>query len=108
MLNSEVKDFLKTELISTVQNAMESLVNIVRVVITKDFCHAVDLLASKEGQAALEKLNNFGNILLREHSEISLMKKPKEQQQSTSSTFVVAPTDEVAHASYHFCTPHYG
>ena len=29
------------------------------------------------------------------------MKKPKEQQQSTSSTFVVAPTDEVAHSSFH-------
>ena len=100
VLNSDVKNFLKTELISAVQNAMESLVNIVRAVITKDFCRAADLLASKEGQAALEKLNNFGNILLCEHSEISLMKKPKEQQQSTSSTFVVAPTDEVAHASY--------
>ena len=80
VLNSDVKDFLKTELISAVQNAMESLVNIVRAVITKDFCRAVDLLTSKEGQAALEKLNNFGNILLCEHSEISLMKKPKEQQ----------------------------
>ena len=76
VLNSDVKDFLKTELISTVQNTMESLVNIVRVVITKDFCRAMDLLASKEGQAALEKINNFGNILLCEHSEISLMKKP--------------------------------
>ena len=105
VLNSDVKDFLKTELISTVQNAMESLVNIVRVVITKDFCCAVDLLASKEGQAALEKLNNFGNILLYEHSEISLMKKPKEQQQSTSSTFVVTPTDEVAHASFTSAQP---
>ena len=93
VLNSDVKDFLKTELISAVQNAMESLVNIVF------FC-AVDLLASKEGQAALEKLNNFGNILLCEHSEISLTKKPKEQQQDTSSTFVVAPTDEVAHVSF--------
>ena len=30
VLNSDVKDFLKTELISAVQNAMESLVNIVR------------------------------------------------------------------------------
>ena len=100
VLNSDVKDFLKTELISAVQNAMESLVNIVRVVITKDFCRAADLFASKEGQAALEKLNNFGNILLCEHSEISLVKKPKEQQQSTSSTFVVAPKDEVAHVSY--------
>ena len=81
---------------------MESFVNIMRVVITKDFCHAADLLASKEGQAALEKLwNNFGNILLCEHSEISLMKKPKEQQQSTSLTFVVASTDQVAHASFH-------
>ena len=79
VLNSDVKDFLKTELISTVQNAMESLVNIVKVVITKDFCRAADLLARKEGQAALEKLK-FGNILLCEHSEISLMKKPKEQQ----------------------------
>ena len=29
------------------------------------------------------------------------MKKPKERQQSTSSTFVVAPTDEVAHSSFH-------
>ena len=37
VLNSDVKDFLKTELISAVQNAMESLVNIVKVVITKDF-----------------------------------------------------------------------
>ena len=64
VLNSDVKDFLKTELISAVQNTMESMVNIVRAVITKDFCHATDLLASKEGQAALEKLNNFGNILL--------------------------------------------
>ena len=85
---------------------MESLVNIMRVVIAKDFCHATDLLASKEGQAALEKLNNFGNILLCEHnncqSEITVMKKPKEQQQSsTSSTFVVTPTDQVAHASFH-------
>ena len=105
VLNSDVKDFLKTELISTAQNAMESLVNIVKAVITKDFCHAVDLLASKEGQAALEKLNKFGNILLCEHSEISLMKKPKEQQQSTSSTFVVAPTDEVAHSSFHSAHP---
>ena len=77
---------------------MESMVNIVRVVITKEFCRAADLLASKEGQAALEKLNNFGNILLCEHSEISLMKKPKEQQQSTSSTFV-------AHASFHSAHP---
>ena len=77
---------------------LESLVNIVKVVITKDFCHAADLLTRKEGQAALEKLNKFGNILLCEHLEISLMKKPKEQQQSTSSTFVVAPTDEVAHS----------
>ena len=101
VLNSDVKDFLKTELISTVQNTMESLVNIVKAVITKDFCHAVDLLARKEGQAAPEKLNKFGNILLCEHSEISLMKKPKEQQQSTSSTFVVTPTDEVAHSSFH-------
>ena len=74
VLNSDVKDFLKTELISAVQNAMESLVNIVKAVITKDFCHAADLLARKEGQAALEKLNKFGNILLCEHSEISLMK----------------------------------
>ena len=105
VLNSDVKDFLKTELISTVQNAMESLVNIVKVVITKDFFCATDLLASKEGQAALEKLNKFGNILLCEHSEISLMKKPKEQQQSTSSTFVVAPTDEVAHLSFHSAHP---
>ena len=105
VLNSDVKDFLKTELISAVQNAMESLVNIMRAVITKDFCRAMDLLASKEGQAALEKLNNFGNILLCEHSEISLMKKPKEQQQSTSSTFVVTPTDEVAHASFHSAHP---
>ena len=56
---------------------MESLVNIVRVVIPKDFCCAMDLLASKEGLAALEKLNNFGKTLLCEHSEISLMKKPK-------------------------------
>ena len=101
VLNSDVKDFLKTELISTVQNAMESLVNIVKEVITKDFCCAVDFLTRKEGQAALEKLNKFGNILLCEHLEISLMKKPKEQQQSTSSTFVVAPTDEVAHSSFH-------
>ena len=77
VLNSDVKDFLKIELISAVQNAMESLANIVKAVITKDFCHAADLLASKEGQAALEKLNKFGNILLCEHSEISLMKKPK-------------------------------
>ena len=76
VLNSDVKDFLKTELISAVQNAMESLVNIARAVITKDLCHAVDLPTSKEGQAALEKLNNFGNILLCEHLEISLMKKP--------------------------------
>ena len=91
VLNSDVKDFLKTELISAVQNAMESLVNIVKAVITKDFCHAADLLARKEGQAALEK--QFGNILLCDHSEISLMKNPKEQQHSTSSTFVVAPTD---------------
>ena len=99
VLNSDVKDFLKTELISTVQNAMESLVNIVKVVITKDFCRATDLLARKEGQAALE------NILLCEHSGISLMKKPKKQQQSTSSTFVVAPTDEVAHSSFHSAHP---
>ena len=105
VLNSDVKDFLKTELISTVQNAMESLVNIVKAVITKDFCRAADLLARKEGQAALEKLNKFGNILLCDHSEISLMKKPKEQQQSTSSTFVVAPTDEVAHSSFHSAHP---
>ena len=105
VLNSDVKDFLKTELISAVQNAMESLVNIVKAVITKDFCHAADLLASKEGQAALEKHNKIGNILLCEHSEISLMKKPKEQQQSTSSTFVVAPTDEVAHSSFHSAHP---
>ena len=105
VLNSDVKDFLKTELISTVQNAMESLVNIVKAVITKDFCRAADLLTRKEGQAALEKLNKFGNILLCEHSEISLMKKPKEQQQSTSSTFVVAPTDEVAHSSFHSAHP---
>ena len=33
------------------------------------------------------------------------MKKPKEQQQSTSSTFVVAPTDEVAHFSFHSTQP---
>ena len=33
------------------------------------------------------------------------MKKPKEQQQSTSSTFVVAPTDEVAHSSCHSAHP---
>ena len=105
VLNSDVKDFLKTELISTVQITMESLVNIMRVVITKDFCRAADLLTSKEGQASLEKLNNFGNILLCEHSEISLMKKSKEQQQSTSSTFVVAPTDQVAHASFHSAHP---
>ena len=105
VLNSDVKDYLKRELISTVQNAMKSLVNIVRAVITKDFCHATGLLASKEGQAALEKLNNFGKILLCEHLEISLMKKPKEQQQSTSSTFVVAPTDEVAHVSFHSAHP---
>ena len=105
VLNSDVKDFLKTELISAVQNAMESLVNIVKAVITKDFCHAADLLARKEGQAALEKLNKFGNILFCDHSEISLMKKPKEQQQSTSSTFVVAPTDEVAHSSFHSAHP---
>ena len=105
VLNSDVKDFLKTELISAVQNAMESLVNIVKVVITKDFCRAADLLTRKEGQAALEKLNTFGNILLCDHSEISLMKKPKEQQQSTSSTFVVAPTDEVAHSSFHSAHP---
>ena len=105
VLNSDVKDFLKTELISAVQNAMESLVNIVKAVITKDFCRAADLLARKEGQAALEKLNKFGNILLCEHSEISLMKKPKEQQQSTSSTFVVTPTDEVAHSSFHSAHP---
>ena len=101
VLNSDVKDFLKTELISAVQNTMESLVNIVKAVITKDFCRATDLLARKEGQAALEKLNKFGNNLLCEHSEISLMKKPKEQQQSTSSTFVVTHTDEVAHLSFH-------
>ena len=75
VLNSDVKDFLKTELISAVQNAMGSLVNIVKAVITKDFCRAADLLARKEGQAALEKLNKFGNILLYEHSEISLIKK---------------------------------
>ena len=105
VLNCDVKDFLKKELISTVQNAMESLVNIMRVVITKDFCHATDLLASKKGQAALEKLNNFGNILLCESLEISLMKKPKEQQQSTSSTFVVTPTDQVAHVSLHSAHP---
>ena len=30
VLNSDVKDFLKTELISAVQNAMESLVNILK------------------------------------------------------------------------------
>ena len=42
VLNSDVKDFLKTELISAVQNAMESLVNIVKAVITKDFCRATD------------------------------------------------------------------
>ena len=75
------------------------------VVPTKDFCHAMDLLASKEGQATLEKVNKFGNILLCEHSEISLMKKPKEQQQGTSSTFVVASTDQVAHASFHSAHP---
>ena len=50
VLNSDVKDFLKTELISAVQNAMESLVNIVKAVITKDFCHAVDLLARRVKQ----------------------------------------------------------
>ena len=33
------------------------------------------------------------------------MKKPKEQQQSTSSTFVVAPTDGVAHSSFHSAHP---
>ena len=59
----------------------------------------------RRGQAALEKLNTFGNILLCDHSEISLMKKPKEQQQSTSSTFVVAPTDEMAHSSFHSAHP---
>ena len=79
--------------------------NIVRAVITKDFCCATGLLASRKGQAALEKLNNFGNILLCEHSEISLMKKPRVQQQSTSSTVVVAPTDEVAHVSFHSAHP---
>ena len=105
VLNSDVKDFLKTGLISAVQNVMESLVNIVKAVITKDFCLAADLLTRKEGQATLEKLNKFGNILLCEHSEISLMKKPKEQQQSTSSTFVVTPTDEVAHSSFHSAHP---
>ena len=47
VLNSDVKDFLKTELISAVQNAMESLVNIVKAVITKDFCRTADLLARK-------------------------------------------------------------
>ena len=71
-----------------------------RAVITKGFCHAADLLASKEGQAALKKLNNFGNILLCEHSEISLMKKPIEQQQTTSSIFVVDPADQVAYAFF--------
>ena len=84
---------------------MESLANIMRVVITKDFCCAVGLLASREGQAALEKFNNFRNILLCEHSEISLMKKPRVQQQSTSSTVVVAPTDEVAHVSFRSAHP---
>ena len=113
VLNSDVKEFLKTELISAVQNAMESLVNIVKAVITKDFGHATDLLTSKEGQAALEKLNKFGNILLCEHSEISLMKKPKEQQQSTSSTFVVAPQMKwhIHHFILHmplWITPQYG
>ena len=33
------------------------------------------------------------------------MKKPKEQQESTSSTFVVAPTDKVAHSSFHSAHP---
>ena len=47
VLNSDVKDFLKTELISTVQNAMESLVNILKAVITKDFCHCLYRTASK-------------------------------------------------------------
>ena len=55
VLNSDVKDFLKTELISAVQNAMESLVNIVKVVITKDFCRAADLLARKEGSSSPRK-----------------------------------------------------
>ena len=50
VLNSDVKDFLKTELISTVQNAMESLVNIVKAVITKDFCRAADLLTRRVKQ----------------------------------------------------------
>ena len=105
VLNCDVKDFLKKELVTTVQNSMESLVNIVRAVITKDFCHAAGLLASREGQAALEKLNNFGNILLCEYLEISLMKKPRVQQQSTSSTVVVAPTEEVAHVSFRSAHP---
>ena len=51
VLNSDVKDFLKTELISAVQNTMESLVNIVKAVITKDFCRAVDLLARNPRKA---------------------------------------------------------
>ena len=50
VLNSDVKDFLKTELISTVQNTMESLVNIVKAVITKDFCRAADLLTRRVKQ----------------------------------------------------------
>ena len=65
---------------------MESLVNIVKAVITKDFCRAADLLARKEGQAALEKLNKFGNILLCEYSEISLMKKT---QRTAAEYFII-------------------
>ena len=33
------------------------------------------------------------------------MKTPKDHQQSTSSTFVVAPTDEVSHSSFHSAHP---
>ena len=70
---------------------MDSLVNIVKVVITKDFCRATDLLARKEGQAALEKLNKFGNILLCEHSEISLMKNPKNSSRVLHQFLLLPP-----------------
>ena len=58
VLNSDVNRFFKDRIDKRCPKAMESLVNIVKVVITKDFCRATDLLTSKEGQAALEKLKN--------------------------------------------------
>ena len=55
VLNSDVKDFLKTELISAVQNAMGSLVNIVKVVITKDFCRAARFTRKEGGSSSPRK-----------------------------------------------------